>query len=227
MSGTVGSGRVPPTPLLRASSGGPPQASPRMGGESEPTTWSLQCYRSRGVLEDGAHLRLYFLQAGGGRGGSQWPLWVLTQLFPPSFVCSAPSSSTPTQRPARRISPSSPTRASWRAGRQSRRALSAEACGVTWQPLALPVRPPRRCPSSRRCSPRRRSARRWARAASARRPSRCAAFPPVLYCSLCRPHLLVVVVVPGAQPDGDERGRGRGRLGRARGRRGEEEKQES
>jgi len=120
MSGTVGSGRVPPTPLLRANSGGPPQASPRMGGESEPTTWSLQCYRSRGVLEDGAHLRLYFLQAGGGRGGSQWQLWAADDSSSPSHVCSAPSSSTPTQRPARRTSPSSPTRASWRAGRQSR-----------------------------------------------------------------------------------------------------------
>lgn len=62
-----------PTPMLPglgatgasvASLPAPP--SPHMGGkamlEHGPACWRLQCYRSRGVLEDGSHLRLYFLQ---------------------------------------------------------------------------------------------------------------------------------------------------------------------
>lgn len=32
-------------------------------GATEPRLWRLQCFRSKGVLGDGAHMRLYFLQA--------------------------------------------------------------------------------------------------------------------------------------------------------------------
>ena len=39
-------------------------SSPNDGrGGNVPKPWRLQCYRSRGVLEDGSHLRLYFLQS--------------------------------------------------------------------------------------------------------------------------------------------------------------------
>jgi hypothetical protein len=34
----------------------------RPTGASEPRLWRLQCFRSKGVLADGAHMRLYFLQ---------------------------------------------------------------------------------------------------------------------------------------------------------------------
>ena len=40
------------------------KASSPEGGNADATRpWRLQCYRSRGVLDDGSHLRLYFLQA--------------------------------------------------------------------------------------------------------------------------------------------------------------------
>lgn len=35
----------------------------RPTGATEPRLWRLQCFRSKGVLGDGAHMRLYFLQA--------------------------------------------------------------------------------------------------------------------------------------------------------------------
>jgi len=60
--------RVPPRTDARSTA--PPAAgdegSPPISSTIEPTApycWRLQCYRSRGVLEDGSHLRLYFLQA--------------------------------------------------------------------------------------------------------------------------------------------------------------------
>lgn len=54
-SGT--SGGAAPTPTTVPATGS-------RGARVGRGTWRLQCYRSKGVLEDGAHLRLYFLQVG-------------------------------------------------------------------------------------------------------------------------------------------------------------------